>query len=298
MPFFSIVIPVYNRAGLFKQTIQTLFDQEFTDFEIIVIDDGSTDEIKELVSQLTLQHANLKYFYQQNSERGCARNNGIQRAQGRYVVMFDSDDFMHPDHLSTLHANILTLNYPEFIATKFDFVTDGKHVPSDIMSLPAGEYDYRLFLHGNPFACNICFHRENRSLFLFEEDRKYAMLEDWMFLIQNLKNSKIYLVNKVTISQHDHEKRSMKNDNAEFVRRVKRAFDWMLAKVPLSDPEVRILKAQVNYLSAIHCYLDGKRTETITYLTRALQANGFQMRYALLLLKCLAGRKLLSKLKS
>ena len=124
------------------------------------------------------------------------------------------------------------------------------------------------------------------------------MLEDWMFLIQNLKNSKIYLVDKVTISQHDHEKRSMKNDNAEFVRRVKRAFDWMLAKVPLSVPEVSILKAQVKYLSAIHCYLDGKRTETITYLTRAFRANGFQMSYALLLLKCLVGRNLLSKLKS
>src|SRR5688572_4944421 len=159
MPFFSIVIPAYNRADLIKQTIRTIFNQAYTDFEIVVVDDGSTEPMKEAIGSFSVNHPNIKYIYQPNSERGCARNNGIRHAEGRYVVMFDSDDLMHPDHLQSLHEAILALHEPDFIATKFDFTSNGRSRPSDNMKLSQGYYDYRLLLHGNVFACNICFRR-------------------------------------------------------------------------------------------------------------------------------------------
>jgi glycosyltransferase involved in cell wall biosynthesis len=297
MPFFSIVVPIYNRADLFLATLSTLQEQDFKDFEIIIIDDGSSDNIKERIGAFTSAHNNIHYFYQKNGERGSARNNGIRRATGKYVVMFDSDDFMHKNHLSTLHAAIFSLGQPAFIATHFDFVNNGQHTSSDIMKLKEGYYDYRLFLHGNPLACNICLKKDNTDLHLFEEDRKYAMLEDWMFLIQNLRHNKLYLVGKVTISQNDHDQRSMKNDNVALIRKAALAHSWILKNVSLSEAEKKVLDAQVNYFSAIHYYLDNNRSKALKHLSAAIKADGLQLKYFSLFAKALAGRSLISSLK-
>src|SRR5688572_16056491 len=92
---FSVVIPAYNRAGLIERAIKSILLQSYTNVEIIVVDDGSTDNTKEVVSRFN--HANLKYIYQENRERGAARNNGVKNAHGAYVVFLDSDDFLYPE---------------------------------------------------------------------------------------------------------------------------------------------------------------------------------------------------------
>ena len=75
MCFFSIIIPTYDRASFITKTINSVLSSEFTDFEIIVVDDGSTDNTSEIVS--AIQDNRIKYIYQENKERGAARNNGI-----------------------------------------------------------------------------------------------------------------------------------------------------------------------------------------------------------------------------
>jgi len=297
MPFFSIVIPAYNRAGLLKPTLRTILEQGFTDYEVIVVDDGSTDNMKEVVEAFSADHKNFRYIYQKNSERGSARNTGIGHATGIYVVMFDSDDFMHADHLQVLHSHIQALNQPDFIATKFDFTSQGRQRSSDIMPLSEGYYDYRLFLGGNPFACNICFRKAMSSFHLFEADRRYSMLEDWMFFLQNLRHNKVYLVDKVTISLNDHDMRSMKSNHTAIVEKAQLAFEWVRKHVPLSEAEIKILKAQFEYFSAIHCYLGNHRIQTAQHLARAIAANGLKVRYALLFLKSLPGHRFLTQFK-
>lgn len=103
MPEFSVVIPVYNRQELILQTLETVFAQTFSDFEVICIDDGSTDQSRQILLDLTPR---IRLVTQQNRGPGAARNLGIRYATGRYIVFLDSDDLWPPWTLSTYHQVI------------------------------------------------------------------------------------------------------------------------------------------------------------------------------------------------
>ena len=102
MPKVSVVIPTYNRANLITKTIESVLAQTFRDFEIIVIDDGSTDNTMEIVSTFP-----VKYVKQQNQGPGAARNKGIELSTGEYVAFLDSDDVFFKD---TLAKNVAILD--------------------------------------------------------------------------------------------------------------------------------------------------------------------------------------------
>jgi len=94
----SVIIPTYNREQLLKRAIQSVLNQTFRDFEIIVVDDGSTDNTKEIIDSFTSDK--IKYIYESNSG-GAARpkNTGIKNAQGKYIAVLDSDDEWLPQKL-------------------------------------------------------------------------------------------------------------------------------------------------------------------------------------------------------
>src|SRR6185436_6480559 len=107
--------------------------QSFKDFEIVVVDDGSTDESVRKIKELQERNQVVKLFEQPNKERGAARNAGFRNSRGRYVVFFDSDDEMHQNHLEVLFKNINQQNNPYFIATKFNFKDEsGRNYDSDV----------------------------------------------------------------------------------------------------------------------------------------------------------------------
>jgi glycosyltransferase involved in cell wall biosynthesis len=99
-PFFSVVIPVYNRAHLIKETLQSVLAQSEQDFEIVVVDDGSQDDPETAVKELN--DPRIVFLRQENRGGGAARNTGIDRAKGRYIAFLDSDDRFLPHHLATM----------------------------------------------------------------------------------------------------------------------------------------------------------------------------------------------------
>ncbi|WP_338274717.1 glycosyltransferase family 2 protein [Corallococcus caeni] len=98
MPLFSVVIPTFNRAALLEETLASVFAQTLTDFEVIVVDDGSTDGTGELLARYGTR---VRVFHQRNAGQGVARNLGIREARGDYVVFLDSDDLWPPWTLAT-----------------------------------------------------------------------------------------------------------------------------------------------------------------------------------------------------
>jgi glycosyltransferase involved in cell wall biosynthesis len=99
-PFFSVVIPVYDRAHLLGRAIQSVLGQRCGDFEVVVVDDGSRDNPEAVVEALSDQR--LRFVRQENRGGGAARNRGIDEARGRFVAFLDSDDEFLPDHLAAL----------------------------------------------------------------------------------------------------------------------------------------------------------------------------------------------------
>ena len=88
--FFSCIIPVYNRPGELQELLRSLLAQTYTQFEVIVVEDGSTLRCDEVVTSFS-QDLSLRYFYQENTGQGFARNFGMQQAKGDFFVILDSD---------------------------------------------------------------------------------------------------------------------------------------------------------------------------------------------------------------
>lgn len=101
-PFFSVVIPVYNRAAELRSAIQSVRAQTFQDFEVIVVDDGSRDNPRDVID--AFHDPRLRYIRQTNAGGGAARNRGIDETRGRFVAFLDSDDVYLPHHLASMHA--------------------------------------------------------------------------------------------------------------------------------------------------------------------------------------------------
>src|SRR6476660_9734655 len=110
--FFSVVVPTYNRADLITKTLQSLLNQQYTNYEIIVVDDGSTDNTEEVVKSLDNQR--IIYVKKNNAERAAARNYGAAMAKGEYINFFDSDDLAYPNHMSEAIRIIKQHQKPEW----------------------------------------------------------------------------------------------------------------------------------------------------------------------------------------
>lgn len=100
MVFFSVVIPLYNKANYIESTLKSVLDQTFTDYEIIVINDGSTDESEAVVHQFNDKR--IQIFHQKNQGVSVARNLGIEKSTGKLIAFLDADDYWFPNHLQEL----------------------------------------------------------------------------------------------------------------------------------------------------------------------------------------------------
>ena len=100
MPAVSVVLPVHNRARLLQTAIDSVLNQTFVDYEVIVVDDGSTEDL--LADVPGLSHPKVRYFRQSNQGVAAARNNAISRARGAALVFLDSDDAFMPQGLQLL----------------------------------------------------------------------------------------------------------------------------------------------------------------------------------------------------
>mgnify|MGYP003607058316 FL=1 len=106
MSFFSVIIPSYNRAHIVTRAIDSVLNQSFQDFEIIIVDDGSTDDSKNTISAIA--DSRVKYIYQTNKGVCAARNNGASNASGNYFVFLDSDDYVTNNWLEDFYSATLT----------------------------------------------------------------------------------------------------------------------------------------------------------------------------------------------
>ena len=110
-PFFSVIIPAYNRAGFLGTAIKSVLDQSFSNLELIVIDDGSTDQTRQLIKDI--KDKRLKYIKKGHNGVSAARNRGIQESRGRFICFLDSDDRFKNTKLEIAYRYIQ--NFPEYM---------------------------------------------------------------------------------------------------------------------------------------------------------------------------------------
>lgn len=107
MDLISIIIPVYNVAPFIEDCVNSVIAQTYPNLEIILVDDGSTDSSGVLCDQYAAKNKRIIALHQKNMGLSCARNSGIELANGKYIFFLDSDDFIHPQLIECLHSVLI-----------------------------------------------------------------------------------------------------------------------------------------------------------------------------------------------
>lgn len=138
-PFFSVVIPLYNKQNYVQETIKSVLEQSFQDFEIVVVNDGSTDKSATVVE--SIEDKRIRLIHQENAGVSVARNRGIKEAKADYIAFLDADDIWLPEFLQTMHDMIIDFPNAGMYATGFKHVDNlGNQKPIEIKGLPSNEY--------------------------------------------------------------------------------------------------------------------------------------------------------------
>lgn len=225
-PFISIVVPTYNRGDLIAKTLRSLQAQEYDNFEIIVVDDGSTDHTEQVISSLIDQRTT--YVKKENAERAAARNFGARLAKGQYVNFFDSDDLALPNHLGEAAKLIQKKMEPEWFHLGFAWATPDEQVFREVNKYKGPTLN-NIIPKGNPLSCNGVFIRKDIILSLpFKEDRDLSASEDYELWVRMAARYPLYYSNTITSLVIDHEGRSVRKINGEkLIKRLKLLVDYL-----------------------------------------------------------------------
>jgi glycosyltransferase involved in cell wall biosynthesis len=214
---FSIIIPAYNRAGFIPATLNSVLEQTYFNFEILVVNDGSTDNTEQVVKPY-LNDTRIKYYAIQNAERGAARNFGVAQSHGDYITFLDSDDIFLPWHLATAAAKLSEGNLPVFHLSYEILHPNGRVDAVPVLPSPAN----RKLLEGNFLSCMGVFLRRDVALAnKFDEDRQLSGSEDYELWMRIAARMPIVTFPDVTSRLINHDSRSViQTDPRKLIDRI------------------------------------------------------------------------------
>jgi glycosyltransferase involved in cell wall biosynthesis len=219
---FTVVIPTYNRADLILETIDSVLEQTYRNFEVIVVDNCSTDNTESVLQEL-IKEARVRYIkHDRNYERSKSRNTGMIHASGDFVTFLDSDDFLYPSCLADA-ADFIEKN-PEirFFHSMYELVSNEREVLYSYQ-YPSLKNPYKALCSGNFISCIGGFiHKEIYQTHRFVEDPMMIGSEDYDFWFGVLAEYKLGRIDKVNAGIREHPKRSVNEgiyQNLEYQRR-------------------------------------------------------------------------------
>lgn len=214
-PKYSIIIPTYNRASVLDRAIDSVLDQTYGDFEIIVVDDGSTDNTKQLVREY--EDIRIRYLaHDENLGQNVARNTGIEAANGSLISYLDSDDVFTPDHLERVDAKFEEL--PSRFAGVITAYTDHHNNTKAKHTIYSGEIRLEDLLSGNMYegigGLSILTFKSECIDDIGFHDERITKCTDWDFYLQILQEYSLYGLNEdlcIRFKQEDSVSLNSKN---------------------------------------------------------------------------------------
>lgn len=279
-PFFSIVVTTYNRARIVRRCIDSCLAQSFADFELVVVDDGSTDDTAEVLARDYDDPRLRVVAHERNRGINPSRHTGVVNARGEWIVVFDSDDELLPDALERLHGIIAGLP-PEVRAVRSRLVReDGRVTPAFV---PAGPYGYEGRIRwaeeeGGEDAAR-CLHRSVFETSPYISDRRGAM--ETLFELNLAQSTMSVCVEDVLGKVHEDAPDSWLRgaSAAELIPRLLReAADMLWMAETTLDRHGPALRRwgprqyrRLLRLASMQAFLLGRRGEGTRYAVRALR---------------------------
>lgn len=189
MSKISIIVPCYNQAQYLDECLQSVLDQTYTDWECIIINDGSPDNTEEVAKRWVEKDKRFHYLYKDNGGVSAARNYGIANASGKWILPLDGDDKIGNEYLSLAEKQFN--NEYDIIYCKAVFFGE---IDKE-WDLPP--YDFSEILIKNPFFCSSIFQKKQWSEIGGFDENLTEGFEDWEFWINLLSNSTVRKVKRL-----------------------------------------------------------------------------------------------------
>jgi len=258
-PKVSVVIPAYNAMSYLPKTVESVLRQTFTDFEVLIIDDGSSDNIGQWFSQLT--DPRLKLISQENQGVSGARNVGIAHAQGTYIALLDADDLWEPSKLEK-QVRCLEDNPKVGLVNTWVWLTDELGKPTGRMGTPQAEGDvWQQLVEFKPVYCcgstplirRCCF--ETVGVF----DRNLSGMADWDMWVRIASHYSFAMIKQPLVLYRQHPN-NMSKDYQEMLKDFYTAIEKAFHPVPLN---LLYLKARGS--ARFKLYLAWKSIDVLDY---------------------------------
>lgn len=189
MPFFTLILPCYKVAAYVERCVRSILTQDYTDYEIILVDDGSPDETPALCDRLAAEHSCIRVIHKENGGLSSARNAGMEVARGHYIWFIDSDDWIEPGALTLLHR-ACSDGEPEMVKFSHIRVTDKSE--RALHNAPAGRYT-------GEERCNMLLHKA-----LCETSRYCLSVWSHAYRRDFLENNQLTFVSERLVGSEDY----------------------------------------------------------------------------------------------
>lgn len=146
-PFFSIILPAYNAELFLARTLTSIFSQDFSDYELLLVNDGSTDNTLDICKEFAAVYPQVKVIDKKNEGVAVARNAALQAAQGKYILFVDADDIFYPQSFKKIYERLLESDV-DYLRYEFQTIDADDHPLFPIMKPIKGRSMMGLFVMG------------------------------------------------------------------------------------------------------------------------------------------------------
>jgi len=256
MPYFSIIIPVYNKEKFVAKTIESVLSQTFTDYEIIIVNDGSTDQSEAKISPF--KDNRIQYYSKKNEGVALARNFGIEKATADYICFLDADDYWYPTFLETMQRYSSELPEQKVFAAAIEIETKNKTIPAHYSIPSTSDFEIVNFFDASQKECvlwtsSACIHKS-----VFEKvgdfDTKIKHGEDTELWIRIGLQFPIVFIRKILARYVYDDKSISRNSNYYFEQ-------YTFDKYSLEEKKNPALKKYMDlnrFSAVIKCRLNGE----------------------------------------
>jgi glycosyltransferase involved in cell wall biosynthesis len=212
--FFSIIIPTYNRPDRIFNAVKSVLNQSFSDYEIVIVNDGSSIEYTEFEAFIK-NESKINYIKQTNTYLAGARNTGLRQAKGLFICFLDDDDEYMSNHLEALHNSIISNNNKKALYHTRTFI---KYEDGSLKKIDETKTNYSSNIDkilSDRFPTNaVCIHTDIAKQFLFDETLKYAEdLDYWIRVSQKFDVIKVNEYTQILPHETEHKMSDFKLPN-------------------------------------------------------------------------------------
>lgn len=270
--YFSVIIPLYNKEIYIAETVQSVLNQSFENFELIIVDDGSTDKSLEIVR--SYKDDRIKIYSQENKGAGAARNYGAELAKADYIAFLDADDLWNTNHLKTLKESIELFPDAGLYCNNYNINYNGKYIASAKIRVKtqkptiikdyfkASEYDSLAWTSAVAIPKSIYF-----ALGGLNSDLKTG--EDLDLWIRLALNYKVVFNPKPTMIYNKYIEDSLSKKNLVESRLL---FFTLQKKLESKHKSLKRYLDQKRYIMALRAKLKGD-TKTFKQLSEAIELD-------------------------